>query len=162
MSHKDLIVFQDLIRLPFFISENEHINTLFQIFQKQKIHLAVAQDEFGGTAGIVTLEDIIEEVFGEIQDEYDEELPIVEKKSDFEFIVRASANISDVNDHLPLPLPESDEYETVAGLVTHTVGYIPEVNAEINLENYSCKILKRTKRKIDLVRLVVTENRDMD
>ena len=149
-----------IIRPAYFINEERKINEVLRKMQKGKIHLSIVLDEFSGTAGLVTLEDIIEEIFGEIQDEYDEETPIVEKTGDNSFTVNALATISDANDFLPKPLPESEDYETVGGLITSEVGRIPEVNETIELENYDCKIIKRSDRSIELVKLTYIKNRD--
>jgi CBS domain containing-hemolysin-like protein len=149
------ITLLDIIHPAFIVSEEEKINKLLYQFQKQKIHIAIVIDEFGGTAGLVTIEDVIEEIVGEIQDEYDEESPLIEKINEREFVVKASTPINDANDHLPVALPESDDYETVGGLVISLLGRIPEMYELINLENYSCKILKRSKRYVELIRLTL-------
>jgi CBS domain containing-hemolysin-like protein len=86
---------------------NKRINDLLREFQTQHIQMAIVTNEFGGTAGIVTMEDIIVELVGEIQDEYDDEKPPVEKKSETEYVVNAMSSISDANDLLPIALPES-------------------------------------------------------
>ena len=105
-----------------------HVNNLLRDFQKLHIQMAIVTNEFGATAGVVTMEDIIEELVGEIQDEHDEEHPKVEKKSETEFIVNAHSSISDVNESLPMTLPESPKYETVSGLINFLWGRIPGVN----------------------------------
>ncbi len=153
MHHNNLFVIQDIIRTAFFIQEEEKINIVLRRMQKEKVHLAVVLDEFGGTAGLITLEDIMEEIFGEIQDEYDEEMPIVEKIDELTFRVNALAAISDANEYLPEPLPESEEYETIGGLITSEVGRIPLENEMIEFRNYQCKIIKRSERSIELVSL---------
>ena len=112
--------------------------------QQKRMQIAIVLDEFGGTAGMVTLEDIVEELVGEIQDEYDEEKPIVEKVSDFEFIVNASATIYDVNEYLPHDLPENTGYDTVAGLVSDLFEKIPEVGERKEFFGYDFTILKKT------------------
>ncbi|TAL70066.1 MAG: HlyC/CorC family transporter [Bacteroidetes bacterium] len=154
MHHNNLFVIQDIIRTPFFIREEEKINIVLRRMQKEKVHLAIVLDEFGGTAGLITLEDIIEEIFGEIQDEYDEEVPIVVKIDDITYQVNAVAAISDANEYLPQPLPESEDYETIGGLITGEVGRIPSENEIIELQNYKCKIVKRSERSIELVLLI--------
>lgn len=153
LKNHEQITMLDLIHPAYFVPEEEKINKLLQDFKKNRIHLAIVLDEFGGTAGIVTMEDILEEIVGEIQDEYDEESPVVEKISDHEYLVRASAAIDDANDYLPVPLPESDDYETVGGLITSTVGRIPELYESIELNDYNCRIMKRSKRFVELIRL---------
>jgi CBS domain containing-hemolysin-like protein len=155
--HPDLILIHDLIRPAYFVNEDDKISKLLSDMQRMKIHVAMVLDEFGGLAGMVTLEDIIEEIFGEIQDEYDEESPIVEKSGNYEYIVAASANIDDANEFLPVPLPESDDYETVGGLIINTTGTIPEQNETIEIDNYICTIIKRSDRLIETLRLTVKE-----
>ncbi len=157
LAHKDLIVISDIIRPPFLVNEDEKIKKLLRDLQYEKIHLAVVIDEFGGTAGIVTLEDILEEIVGEIQDEYDEESPFVKVISDKEFLVDASAAIDDANDTLPVDLPESDDYETVGGLIMHTTGRIPEENEKIELDDYLCIIISRETRTLLEVKLILKD-----
>lgn len=151
LKHKQLIVVQDILRPAYFIQEAQQINTLLKEFQRQRVQMAVVLDEFGGTAGIVTVEDIMEELVGEIQDEYDEELPVVEKTSEREFVVKASAAIVDVNEYLPHPLPEAEGYSTVGGLLNVIFGKIPDLHERITFENYEMVILKTSKRSIELV-----------
>jgi CBS domain containing-hemolysin-like protein len=115
--------------------------------------MAIVVDEFGVTSGLVTLEDIVEELVGEIQDEFDDERPAVEKRKDGSYIVNAHASILDVNALLPMPLPESTEYSTVAGFVNVLFSGIPEVGQEIDDENYQVRILKRSRGSVDSVLL---------
>lgn len=156
MRHSNLIIFQDIIRPAFFVNEDDHIQLLLRRMQKYKIHIALVLDEFGGTAGIVSLEDIIEEIVGEIQDEYDDEEPLVEVINDREFKITASVNVDDINDLLPEPLPEGEEYETIGGLINNTIGRIPDVNETIEIDNYEFQILKRSKRSIETVYITYT------
>lgn len=153
MNYPDVIILQDVLRPAFFARETEKIHHLLRNMQKHKVHLAVVIDEFGGTAGILTLEDIIEELVGEIQDEYDEEKPLIEEKTENEWIIEASASIFDVNEFLPYPLPEAEEYETVGGFINHTAGKIPETDEIIRLNEYECIILKSTRRRVETVKL---------
>ena len=121
--------------------------------------MAIVTNEFGATAGLITMEDIIEELVGEIQDEHDEEKPNVEKKSDTEFIVNAQANISDVNQVLPLALPENPQYETVSGYINFIFGRIPAVNDKRLRDGYEITIVKRTRQSVDTVKLLVKEQK---
>lgn len=144
-----------LIRPAYFVPETKKISSLLKQFQRKHMHMAIVSDEFGGVSGIVTIEDIVEELVGEIQDEYDEETPIVEKVSDFEYKVNTSASISDVNDYLPYPLPKSDDYETVGGLINLIYGAIPDVNETAILDRYEFKVLEKAQRNIESVQLKV-------
>ncbi len=156
---------EDFMRKVYFVQEDDLLKDVLNKLLSNKIHIAMVLDEFGGLAGLVTLEDILEEIVGEIQDEFDEEKPLVERINDDEFIVDASTVINDVNEYLPIPLPESDEYETVAGLITSTVGRIPEMNEIVDIENYIIEILERSDRVIESVKLVKkvkNENEDTD
>jgi len=152
MNHLDLIILQDILRPAFYVQENEKISKLMRDMQKRRAHMAIALDEFGGTAGIVTLEDIMEELVGEIQDEYDDEISIVEKRGD-EWFVRASAAIDDVNEYLPVPLTEAEEYETIGGWINHAAGRVPEANEVILTDGYECTIILRSKRSVESVKL---------
>ncbi|MFH1049659.1 MAG: hemolysin family protein [bacterium] len=157
---KDLVTLEDIIRPAYFVNENDKIDIILKFMQKQKIHMAIVIDEFGGTAGLVTLEDIIEEIVGEIQDEYDEETPWVIKLNENEYIVQAIATIDDANDFLPVPLPENDDYETVGGLIVSTEGRIPDINETIELDDYHCNIMKSSDRFIEQVKLIVKDLRN--
>ena len=152
----------DILRPAYFVPLNKRINELLKEFQTQHIQMAIATNEFGGTAGIVTMEDIIEELVGEIQDEYDDEKPAVEKKSETEFIVNATANVSDVNDVLPIELPESANYDTVSGLLNYIYGRIPAVNEKRVFGGYEFTIIKRFKHSVDTVKMVVVDSGSVD
>ena len=158
--HPNLIHIVDIIRPAYYVQEEDHIYLVLQDMQSMRVHMAVVLDEFGGIAGLLTLEDIIEEIFGEIQDEYDEETPVVKEENSHTFIVDASAPIDDANDFLPYPLPESDDYETVGGLIMDKLGRIPDTDEAIELENYLCKILDRSERTIESVKLFYQEPED--
>lgn len=146
-------VLKTIIRKPYFIAENKKINDLMSEFQLKRIQIAIVLDEFGGTAGMVTLEDIVEELVGEIQDEYDEEKPIVEKASDTEYIVEAAASVHDVNEYLPYELPESSDYDTLSGLVITVFDKIPDVGERKEFHGYIFTILKKTQQNIEYVKL---------
>ena len=147
------LVLRNIIRKPYFIPETKKINDLMAEFQQRRQQIAIVLDEFGGTAGMVTLEDIVEELVGEIQDEYDEETPIVEKISDTEYMVDASANVHDVNEFLPKELPESSDYDTISGLVSDLFDKIPDVGEHTEFHGYNFIIMKKTQQNIEFVKL---------
>ena len=149
----------DIIRKPYFVTETKKINDLMSELQSNRIQIAIVLDEFGGTAGMVTLEDIVEELVGEIQDEYDEEKPLVEKVSDNEFIVNAFATVYDVNEHLPHDLPEDEDFDTIGGLVSHVFERIPEVGESNESYGYLFTILKKTEQNIETIKLELVINK---
>lgn len=156
------VVLKDIMRKPYFIPETKKINDLMAEFQLKRIQIAFVLDEFGGTAGMVTLEDIVEELVGEIQDEYDEETPVVEQISETEFMVDAGASVHDANGYLPLDLPENSDYDTVAGLVSHIFEKIPEVGESVEELGYVFTIIKKTQQNIEFVKLDLVETLDDD
>jgi CBS domain containing-hemolysin-like protein len=160
LAHNAEIVLKDIIRKPYFIPETKKINDLMAELQQKRIQIAIVLDEFGGTAGMVTLEDIVEELVGEIQDEYDEEKPIVEKVNDREFIVNALAPIYDVNEHLPHDLPEDGDFDTVSGWLGDIFGKIPEVGEQKESNGYNITVLKKSDQNIESVKLELLINEE--
>lgn len=154
------IVLKDIIRKPYFVPETKKINDLMAELQQKRIQIAIVLDEFGGTAGMVTLEDIVEELVGEIQDEFDEEKPIVEILSSVEFIVNALAPIYDVNEHLPHDLPEDGDFDTVSGWLGDIFGKIPEVGEQKEANGYNITVLKKSDQNIESVKLELLINED--
>src|SRR5690606_11494851 len=141
------VVLHDVTRKAYVIPETKKLNGLMTEFQLKRIQIAFVLEEFGVTAGMVTLEDIVEELVGEIQDEYDEETPVVEQISETEFMVDAGASVHDANGHLPLELPESSDYDTIAGLVSHLFEKIPDVGDSTEQLGYRFTIIKKTQQK---------------
>jgi CBS domain containing-hemolysin-like protein len=154
LEHHNLIILQDLLRPAFFVPETKLISELLREFQRTKNQLAVVVDEFGGTAGLVTMEDILEELVGEIQDEYDEEGIGVEKTDDHKWVVNASMTISDVNDAADgFVLPEGDDYTTIAGLVNKWFGHIPEADESMERDGVRMTVLKTYNRRVVQVQI---------
>ncbi|QXV65899.1 HlyC/CorC family transporter [Mucilaginibacter achroorhodeus] len=154
------VVLKDIIRKPYFVPETKKINDLMAELQQKRIQIAIVSDEFGGTAGMVTLEDIVEELVGEIQDEYDEEKPIVEKLNEREFVVNALAPIYDVNEHLPHDLPEDGDFDTVSGWLGHIFGKIPDVGEQKESNGYNITVLKKSDQNIESVKLELLINEE--
>jgi putative hemolysin len=138
MQNKELIILNDIIRKPYFVPDSKKISELLKDFQKKKIHLALVLDEFGGTAGLITLEDVIEEIFGEIQDEYDQETKEIVLLTDGSAIVKAKTPVKELNEALKSQLPE-DKWDTIAGFVVNSLGRIPTLD-----EEFICGDLKFT------------------
>jgi CBS domain containing-hemolysin-like protein len=146
--HRDLIVLQDIIRPAYFVPESRNISALLTELQQNKVHLAIVVDEFGGTEGIITIEDIIEEIVGEIHDEYDEVKKTVETAVDGSAIVNASISIRDFNEQFGTELPEAADYETLAGFLQKLTGRLPELQEEVKYSGLVFTILNKTARRL--------------
>ena len=147
----------DLVREISFVPETMLASKLMKQLMQQKRSLAVVVDEFGGTSGLVSLEDIMEEITGEIEDGHDNTNLVAKQLSDHEYILSARQEIEKVNEMFDLDLPESDEYMTVGGLILHEYQSFPKLNEIVKIGHYEFKIVKNTATKIELVRLNVTE-----
>ena len=146
-----------LLREISFVPETMLASRLMKQLMQQKRSLAIVVDEFGGTSGLVSLEDIMEEITGEIEDEHDSSNHVAKQLSDHEYILSARLEISKINELFDLELPESDEYMTLGGLILHAYQSFPKLNEVVKFENYEFKIVKNTATKIELVRLTVKE-----
>ena len=151
------IVDTKLIREITFVPETMLASKLMAQLMQQKRSLAVVVDEFGGTSGLVSLEDIMEEITGEIEDEHDNTNHVAKQLSDHEYILSARLEIAKINEMFDLDLPESDEYMTLGGLILHEYQSFPKLNEVVKIDHYEFKIVKNTATKIELVRLNITE-----
>jgi CBS domain containing-hemolysin-like protein len=145
---------EHLYQIPI-VPENMAAHKLMKIFLQEKKSIAVVVDEFGGTAGIVTLEDIMEEIFGEIEDEHDVREYISEKTGENEYLVSGRLKIEDINNELNLRIPESDEYETIAGFILFHSQRFPKLNETLRIGDYAMKCVKIANNRIDLVKITV-------
>lgn len=145
---------RSIMRPMHIIPETKLIGHLLNEFQVKHQQMALVVNEYGGTEGIITMEDILEELVGEIQDEYDNEIPFVEKIGDKTFSVIASAALDDINEYLPRPIEKDEQYETLAGYLILQFGHIPNVKERIVLDQYEFSIIKRHKSSIALVQVV--------
>ncbi len=143
------------IRTMPFVPETMAAQKLMKIFLSEKKSLGVVVDEFGGTSGIVSLEDIVEEIFGDIEDEHDATHYVAKKLGDNEYLLSARLEIDKVNETFDLNLPESDEYMTIGGLILHEYQSFPKLNEVVKIGKFEFKILKNTMTKIELVKLKV-------
>ncbi|MBR4388793.1 MAG: HlyC/CorC family transporter [Prevotella sp.] len=138
-----------------FVPETMAAKKLMRILLQQKKSLAVVIDEYGGTSGLVSLEDIVEEIFGDIEDEHDNNSYVAKKVTENEYVLSARLEIDKVNEMFNLELPESDEYMTVGGLILHAYQSFPKLHEVVKIDQFEFKILKNTMTKIELVRLKV-------
>jgi putative hemolysin len=147
---------RSILRTPLFVPESISVDDLLQNFQRRKVHIAIVLDEYGGTAGLVTIEDLIEEIVGEIQDEYDTEEPMIEALSENEARVDGRAAIDDLVDHFNVQLDgaDSEQYDTVGGLVYHEIGGVPEVGDVVEVDGLTLTVESTDGRRVGKVMVV--------
>ena len=145
------------VRTMPYVPETMAARKLMHIFLQQKKSLGVVVDEFGGTSGLVSLEDIVEEIFGDIEDEHDNTKYVAKQLEDGDYMLSARLEIEKVNELFNLDLPESDDYMTVGGLILHEFQSFPKLNEVVKIGRFEFKIIKNTMTKIELVRLKVVE-----
>ncbi|MGA7159581.1 MAG: hemolysin family protein [Bacteroidota bacterium] len=155
--HRDIILLQDIIRPPYFVPESKKISVLMRELQTKKQHMAIVIDEFGGTEGIITMEDILEEIVGEIRDEYDEDHRDVETSVDGSVVVNAGMSIHDFNEKFHSEIPDDVDYETISGFLHKQTGRIPELFEEIPFANLSFVVVKKNDRRIRQVKVKVVD-----
>lgn len=150
---------EKLLHDPFFVPDNKKIHELLKDFQEEKIHMAIVVDEYGGVEGLVTLEDIIEEIVGEIQDEYDREEKLIEKEGDNVYLVYGKIPLEELEEVLPLTFEELEEedVETLSGLLLHLFQDIPEKGEEIQYKNCKFTVLEIHKNRIQKVRIEILQ-----
>ena len=148
---------RDGIRTLPYVPETMAAKKLMHTFMQQKKSIGVVVDEFGGTSGLVSLEDIVEEIFGDIEDEHDTSNYVARQTEDGDYLLSARLEIEKVNEMFDLELPESDEYMTVGGLILHEYQSFPKLNEIVQIGDFEFKIVKSTMTKIELVRLKVVK-----
>jgi len=149
---------RDIIRPVLLVPETMHANKLLKSLIQQRKSIAVVLDEFGGTAGIITIEDIMEEIFGEIDDEYDVEDLVEKQTGKDEYIFSARFEIDYLNEKYMLNLPESEEFETLGGLILNHKESIPEKGEELTIGTNTFKILQVSEKRLELVKLYKMKN----
>lgn len=163
---KDLLPFMEngdwkidlskILREANFVPEGKKIDDLLKHFQQEKSHMAIVVDEYGGTAGLVTLEDVLEEIVGEIQDEYDREVPLCQKIADNVLIADARIDIDELNEHLGSnALPDSDDYETLGGFIFSQIGDLPEEKGTVDYGNLHFIVEETNGNRINRIRIEV-------
>lgn len=143
-----------------FIPETMLLDDLLQEFQKEKVHIALVADEHGGISGLITIEDVLEEIVGEIYDETDKENVMIRKAVHGKSIVKGEAEIEDVNQQLGLNLDEQGDYETISGFILSHLRHIPATGEELNIDNAVFRITKADEKRI--VEIEVEKNPEID
>ncbi len=168
---KDLLVYLDqptssevnlekLVRPAYFVPGQKKIDELLREFQSQRIQMAIVVDEYGGTSGLVTLEDIIEEIFGDIQDEHDLELPLYQQLNETEIIIDGSMDLGEIKEILKINLPAAEGVTTLAGFLYGQFGSVPQEKQSIQFNGYEFVIEKIIRRRIKQVRVIFKDNPD--
>jgi CBS domain containing-hemolysin-like protein len=143
---------EPLAREPSYVPETKKVDDLLHEMQQSRVHVAIVVDEYGGTAGLITIEDLIEEIVGEIRDEYDVEESMIEEVSDHEALFDARVSIRDVNDTLDLDI-EDEDFDTLGGLLYHELGKVPNVGDEVRVDGAVVSVLSTTGRRVRKVRV---------
>jgi CBS domain containing-hemolysin-like protein len=152
----DAIELRKLIRAPFFVPETKNLEELLHDFKKRRVHMAVVIDEYGGTAGLVTIEDLLEEIVGDIQDEYDLETERLSVQGDGSIVADGRLTIEEVEEHFHVSI-EKDNFETVGGLIFHLTGRIPLAGEVIESETLVLTVLEADERRIAKVHIARKE-----
>ncbi|MFQ5799090.1 MAG: hemolysin family protein, partial [Bacteroidota bacterium] len=157
LEHRNVVILQDILRPAYFVPESIKISQLMRGLEQRRVHLAVVIDEFGGTEGIVTMEDLLEEIVGEIHDEYDEERREYERAADGSLVVNARMSVRDFNAKFGTDIPEDEDYETISGFLHKLTGRIPGLHEEIRHKSIVLSVIKKSKRRIRKVRVRTVE-----
>jgi len=145
---------EKILRDPYFVPEQKKIDELLREFQKERIHMALVVDEYGGIAGLATLEDVIEEIVGEIQDEYDKETPLFTIVDENTFLVDGRMTVEEINENLNLNLPIEEGVETISGFILNILGALPKEKESVEFEQYQFVVERVRKNRILKVRIV--------
>jgi CBS domain containing-hemolysin-like protein len=147
---------RSILRTPVFVPESMSVDDLLHEFQRRKVHLAIVLDEYGGTAGLVTIEDLLEEIVGEIQDEYDVEEPLIVRLSDDEARIDGRADVDDLSElfDIELGLEDADEYDTVGGLIYHRIGGVPKPGDQVLVNGLTLTVETTDGRRVGKVLVV--------
>ncbi|MFZ7111063.1 MAG: hemolysin family protein [Desulfatiglandales bacterium] len=143
---------EEILRKPYFTSRNQKISELFKDLKKNKTHLAIVTDEYGGAAGIITIEDIIEEIVGEIMDEHDNDRTLLTIIDEDNILVDARLDVEKLEEHFGITLPQG-EFESVGGLFIHLLGKIPKVDEKVTYEDLELTVTSADDRKINNIRI---------
>jgi magnesium and cobalt transporter len=146
---------REVLRPAAFVPESKRVNVLLKEFRDSRSHMAIVVDEYGGVSGLVTIEDVIEEIVGDIADEYDiEEDQTIRRESERQYAVHALARIEDFNEYFGSEFSD-EEFDTIGGLVMHQFGRLPKRGESVSIDGFDFKVLRADRRRIDLLRVTV-------
>jgi len=156
-SHEEFDI-REVLRPAVFVPESKRLNVLLKEFRKNRHHMAIVVDEYGGVAGLVTIEDVIEQIVGDIADEYDiEDDQPIRREAECQYAVLALTRIEDFNDFFSATFSD-DEFDTVGGLVAHAFGRVPRRGETTMIDGYEFRVLRADRRRIDLLRVISPED----
>ncbi len=144
----------EFIKPIYYIPESKPINQLLNEMRRRQEHMAIVLDEYGGTSGLITIEDLLEEIVGDIRDEFDPEEREIEPLGEHELIVQGGVDIDKINEYLPQPLGDEQTYETISGYILHQLGYLPREGEEISREGLELEVMETSEHRIKKVRIV--------
>jgi magnesium and cobalt transporter len=146
---------RDILRPAIFVPESKRLNVLLKEFRSSRNHMAIVVDEYGGVAGMVTIEDVLEQIVGEIEDEHDvEEEDTIRKHSEMHYTVKALTPVEDFNEYFDMALPD-DEFDTIGGLVVHQIGHLPRRGERVVIGNLLFKVLRADSRRVHMLQLTL-------
>ena len=150
-----------LMRPAYYVPETKKANLLLKELQQKQIHMAIVLDEYGGTEGLVTIEDILEEIVGDIFDEYDNEVDLIRKVDDSTYLIQADISLEEINDQFHLDLPE-EEFDSLGGYVFNTLGRVPVNGDKVKYQNITMEVVKLNNRRVITIRLTIEEVEDKE
>ncbi|OOZ37940.1 HlyC/CorC family transporter [Solemya elarraichensis gill symbiont] len=149
---------RDVLRSAVFVPESKRLNVLLKEFRTSRNHMAVVIDEYGAAAGMVTIEDVLEQIVGEIEDEHDfDEGAMILQRSEYEYTTKAHLDIEDFNHYFDASLSD-DEFDTIGGLVTHTLGHLPKRGESVTIDRFEFRVIRADSRRIRLLSIHLPEN----
>lgn len=148
----DTLSLVDVMRVPYFIPETKRIEDLLMDFRTRRVHMAIAVDEYGGTSGLITIEDLIEEIVGDIQDEYDIEVPMVQVQKDGTLLVDGRTNVEELEEYYEIEIPR-EKFDTIGGYLFHLLGYVPKAGERVRDNGLILMVQESDERRIGVVRV---------
>lgn len=151
-ANDETLTLTEVMRTPYFIPETKRIDDLLKDFRTRRVHMAIAVDEYGGTSGLITIEDLLEEIVGDIQDEYDLEVPWLQPQEDGTLLVDARANVEELEEYYGLEIPR-EKFDTVGGYLFHLLGNVPKAGEQVSDNGLVLMVEVSDERKVEQVRI---------
>lgn len=151
------VMLKELTKKAFFIPTTKTLVEVLEDFKRKRTHIAIIVDEYGGTEGIVTIEDVIEEIVGEIQDEFDQEDEVIQQIGEKVYDIRSDISIEEVNDEFEIDIPLSEEYDTISGYIQDELGKVAEEGDQVRGTNFILKVMEVDNKRIEKIRVIIME-----